>query len=114
MTRLTDPLKLDASRGFPTYLRTEDGALVAEIGEKGMARRIHAAINATRTIPIDALEAAARDGKFLAAYQQLQQQRDSMLAVLKELEESAAYWSEYDVPLGIAGRIQAAIAEAAK
>jgi hypothetical protein len=35
-----------------------------------------------------------------------------MLAVLKELEESACYWSEYDVPLGIVDRIKAAIAKA--
>lgn len=35
-----------------------------------------------------------------------------MLAVLLELQESAAYWSEYDVPLGIVDRIDAAIAAA--
>ena len=34
------------------------------------------------------------------------------LAVLTELEQSAAYWSEYDVPLGIVERINAAIAAA--
>lgn len=35
-----------------------------------------------------------------------------LLAVLKELEESASYWSEYDVPLGIVERIRAALAKA--
>ena len=35
-----------------------------------------------------------------------------LLAVLKELQEGAAYWSEYDVPLGIVDRINAAIAKA--
>lgn len=35
-----------------------------------------------------------------------------MLAVLKELQESAAYWSEYDVPLGIVDRINQAIEKA--
>jgi hypothetical protein len=35
-----------------------------------------------------------------------------MLAVLLELAESASYWSEYDVPLGIVDRINAAIANA--
>lgn len=35
-----------------------------------------------------------------------------MLAVLQELKESAAYWSEYDVPLGIVDRINAAIDKA--
>lgn len=37
-----------------------------------------------------------------------------MLAVLQELAESADYWSEYDVPLGIVDRINAAIAKAAR
>lgn len=32
-----------------------------------------------------------------------------LLEVLLELQESAAYWSDYDVPLGIAGRINDAI-----
>lgn len=36
----------------------------------------------------------------------------SMLAALQELAESAAYWSEYDVPLGIVDRINVAIAKA--
>jgi hypothetical protein len=35
-----------------------------------------------------------------------------LLAVAMELEESAAYWSEYDVPLGIVDRIRAATAKA--
>lgn len=35
-----------------------------------------------------------------------------LLAVLQELRESAAYWSDYDVPVGIVERIDAAIAKA--
>jgi len=35
-----------------------------------------------------------------------------LLSVCKELAESAAYWSEYDVPLGIVERLSAAIAKA--
>jgi hypothetical protein len=35
-----------------------------------------------------------------------------LLAVAIELEESAAYWSEYDVPLGIVDRLRAAINKA--
>ena len=34
----------------------------------------------------------------------------TMLAVLAELDESASYWSEYDVPCGIHERIKDAIA----
>lgn len=44
--------------------------------------------------------------------QALRDQRDALLAVAKELQESAAYWSEYDVPLGIVDRLNAAIAKA--
>ena len=35
-----------------------------------------------------------------------------VLAVLEELRESASYWSEYDVPLGIVDRIESAIRKA--
>ena len=36
----------------------------------------------------------------------------AMLEVLEEIEECSRYWSEYDVPLGLHDRIQAAIAKA--
>ena len=35
-----------------------------------------------------------------------------MLAVLEELRESASYWSEYDVPVGIVERMDEAIRKA--
>ena len=35
-----------------------------------------------------------------------------LLAVIEELRESASYWSEYDVPLGIVERIESAIRKA--
>jgi hypothetical protein len=35
-----------------------------------------------------------------------------LLSVCKELADSAAYWSEYDVPLGIVDRLNVAIAKA--
>lgn len=35
-----------------------------------------------------------------------------MLEVLQELDQCAAYWSEYDVPIGIHDRIKYAIAKA--
>jgi hypothetical protein len=37
---------------------------------------------------------------------------DKLLAVCQELEESASYWSEYDVPIGIVDKLKAAIASA--
>ena len=39
----------------------------------------------------------------------LLKQRDEMLSICAELQESAEYWSEYDVPLGIVDRLKAAI-----
>lgn len=35
-----------------------------------------------------------------------------LLAVVQELADCAAYWSEYDVPLGVVDRINAALAKA--
>lgn len=35
-----------------------------------------------------------------------------LLSVCKELADSAAYWGDYDVPLGIVDRLNAAIAKA--
>lgn len=35
-----------------------------------------------------------------------------LLAVVQDLEESACYWSEYEVPLGIVDRLRAAIDKA--
>lgn len=46
------------------------------------------------------------------AWQEQQQEIDRLRAVLAELDESSEYWSEYDVPLGIVGRIKAALEEA--
>ena len=40
----------------------------------------------------------------------LLKQRDELLSICAELQESAEYWSEYDVPLGIVERLTAAIA----
>lgn len=37
---------------------------------------------------------------------------DDMLSVLLELQESASYWSEYDVPIGIVDRINSVIGKA--
>ena len=40
----------------------------------------------------------------------LLKQRDELLSICAELRESAEYWSEYDVPLGIVERLTVAIA----
>lgn len=48
----------------------------------------------------------------LAENDRLQAAHDGLLAVARELSASAAYWSEYDVPLGIVERLDAAIERA--
>jgi hypothetical protein len=49
-----------------------------------------------------------RDGK----YARMESIIADMLEVLQELDESAYYWSQYDVPVGIHDRIKSAIAKA--
>ena len=44
--------------------------------------------------------------------ERLEAEKAEMLAILEELRESASYWSEYDVPVGIVDRIEAAIRKA--
>ena len=45
-------------------------------------------------------------------YQEKMDALKSLIAVVEELLESAAYWSEYDVPLGIVDRMRTALAKA--
>lgn len=59
-------------------------------------------------------ERESGDWVMAADFDRAVSQRDELLAVLKELQESAGYWSEYDVPIGIVERINAAIAKAEK
>ena len=49
--------------------------------------------------------------KLADAYLALRPVATAMLDVLVELQESASYWSEYDVPCGIADRINTAVAD---
>ena len=48
----------------------------------------------------------------LTAQQRLAAAAPALLDVCVDLVESAEYWSEYDVPLGIVDRLNAAIAKA--
>ena len=75
------------------------------------ARRIVACVNACAGIPIEVLEEGGQ-GTVTASMARLTEQRDKLLAVCEELSACAEYWSEYDVPLGIVERLDAAIAEA--
>ena len=69
-----------------------------------MIQELQAADNLRRGMQ---LEEEAR-----ASSNDIQEAFSEMLAVLKDLQESAAYWSEYDVPLGIVDRINEAIEKA--
>lgn len=50
--------------------------------------------------------------RFVVEHCKLHAAAPKLLAVVEELEESSAYWSDYDVPLGIVDRIRAALTEA--
>lgn len=54
----------------------------------------------------------AADQKRIVADLQLIAAAPDLYAALSELEESCEYWSEYEVPLGIAERIKSALAKA--
>lgn len=47
-----------------------------------------------------------------AYHANMEQKRAELLTICEELAESAAYWSEYDVPLGIVERLNSAISKA--
>lgn len=83
---------------------------------KANARRIVAAVNACKYYTTEELEEV---GEHLSGVlvdtrkrcAELVSERDELLAIIKDLQESASYWSEYDVPIGIAERINAAVAK---
>lgn len=54
----------------------------------------------------------ARMDAEMAANADLMMAAPELLAICQELQESASYWSEYTVPLGIVERLNAAIAKA--
>ena len=70
----------------------------------------HSGIDEQAAAELRRLHAANLD--CLEHFNAIKAERDELLAVLKELQESASYWSEYDVPLGIVDRINAVIAKA--
>jgi len=55
--------------------------------------------------PVLGMQKALANARLIAA-------APDLYSVLSELEESADYWSEYDVPLGIVDRIKAALSKA--
>ena len=97
MTTQPEALRLADAMESGDY--PDDYAVAAEL------RRLHG------------LDFALRDcelalNKMATKYMDASDQRDALLAVLKELQDSSEYWSEYDVPLGIVDRIRSAIAKA--
>ena len=75
------------------------------------ARRIIACVNACEGIPTYQLTGEDGNPVILGdMIDLLRNQRDTLLPICEELRESAEYWSEYDVPLGIVERLTAAIA----
>lgn len=105
---------------------TSETARIAEVGDfrdkqclphckerwTADAKRIVACVNACEGVSTERLENDYRQGYSVHdEIKTLRRQRDTLLSVVKELEESAGYWSEYDVPLGIVDRLRQAIKE---
>ena len=87
----------------------EDG--LAIMYEEADARRIVACVNACEGIPTYQLTGEDGNPVILGdMIDLLRNQRDTLLPICEELRESAEYWSEYDVPLGIVERLTVAIA----
>ena len=93
MTTSKGPWSYDAESGMVTT-RDTTGDWTANSGPKGI----------TVVCTVESLDGIS-SGHLIAS-------APDLLAVVKELEESSSYWSEYDVPLGIVDRIRAAIANA--
>ena len=93
MTTSKGPWSYDAESGMVTT-RDTTGDWTANSGPKGI----------TVVCTVESLDGIS-NGDLIAS-------APDLLAVVKELEESSSYWSEYDVPLGIVDRIRAAIAKA--
>jgi len=93
MTTSKGPWSYDAESGIVTT-RDTTGDWTANSGPRGI----------TVVCTVESLDGIS-NGDLIAA-------APDLLAVLKELEECAGYWSDYDVPLGIVERIRAAIAKA--
>ena len=104
-----------------------DGHFICESVTLRNARRIVACVNACAGIETYALELMTGDlsiinqitgkkakkaEKLTPKATQYRMQRDALLTICEELAACAAYWSEYDVPLGIVDRLNAAIAKA--
>jgi hypothetical protein len=89
------PEALRLAESFETDFKSDSHNFDDMIQAAAELRRLHAA-------NIDCVE----------HFNAIKAERDELLAVLKELQESSAYWSEYDVPIGIVDRINAVIAKA--
>lgn len=93
---------------YARVVRAAAEALQADVVEKGITGGWDEEdkMNKTTEKLIQDLEEAR------ASSNEIQEAFSEMLSVLKDLQESAAYWSEYDVPLGIVDRINEAIEKA--
>lgn len=77
--------------------------------DKGSGRDI---VSSLGSLPICTVRISWVGDKQYHANARLIAAAPDLLAVLQELRECADYWSEYDVPVGIVSRIDAALGKA--
>ena len=109
--RIKHLVPVDAEKMSLLTIVENDQATFAAIYNDDDARRIIACVNACEGIPTYQLTGEDGNPVILGdMIDLLRNQRDTLLPICEELRESAEYWSEYDVPLGIVERLTAAIA----
>jgi hypothetical protein len=86
-----DRIKYIESRVGGGLLQEIASCMVVEHGNhEANARRIVACVNACEGIPTSELETAARDGKFLHAYDTIRMHRDELLEIVKDMRNVKA------------------------
>ncbi len=119
-----EPWKTDAKNGFPDYIESAEGDLIArcpsdcadDIDGAANARRIVACVNACAGYATEELEQATLDKRhrheIIADLVKSNKQRDQLLAALEAVNESAVCFAknEYSINADAISKVEDAIA----